>query len=178
MKLKITLSQLLMLLLLVGIMSFSHAQKSISKVSGDLLTVGDKPSIQSKAAPNARIAGKQDLSALDQIQIFDGHIVIEAIAKSDPSTLLDELKTIGLQKGSYFGGMVSGLFPIDKIADLESMNALQFVRPAYKPMSNTGSVTSQGDFAQLSDVARTSFGVDGSGMRVGVLSDSWDNLGG
>ena len=45
-------------------------------------------------------------------------------------------------------------------------------------MTRTGSVTSQGDVAQLSDVGRTSFGVDGSGIRVGVLSDSWDTQGG
>lgn len=178
MKLKLSLIQSFMLPLLLGIASFAHAQKSINKVSGDLLIAGDKPSIQSKAAPNARIGTKQELTAVDNLQIFDGHIVIEAIAKSDPSSLLAELEAMGLMKGSYFGGMVSGLFPIDKIAELDGVNTLRYVRPAYKPNTNTGSVTSQGDGAQLSDVGRSSFGVDGSGIRVGILSDSWDNLGG
>lgn len=41
-----------------------------------------------------------------------------------------------------------------------------------------GSVTSEGDTQLKADQARTTFGVDGTGVRVGVLSDSYDNLGG
>jgi hypothetical protein len=177
MKLKLTLIKSVMVLMLFGVTTIGHAQKSISKVSADLLTAGANPSEQSKSSTNARVAGTQDLTAIDNLQIFDGHVVIEAIAKTDPSSLLAELKAMGLKKGSYFGGMVSGLFPIDKIAGLEGVNALRHVRPAYKPSTSAGSVTSQGDVTQLSDVGRSSYGVDGSGFRVGVISDSWDNLG-
>ncbi|WRH67206.1 MAG: hypothetical protein RSE13_01765 [Planktothrix sp. GU0601_MAG3] len=47
-----------------------------------------------------------------------------------------------------------------------------------EPITNVGSVTSQGDQAQLSDIARTTYGVNGAGITVGVLSDSYNNLGG
>lgn len=178
MKLKITLFQSLLMFMLIGIMTFGHAQKSTGKVSGDLLSVESEALIKRKAGSKDRLSRKKGLTAIDNMQIFDGLVVIEAIAKTDPSSLLTELEALGLQKGSYFGGMVSGLFPIDKIEGLESVNALRFVRPAYKPANRVGSVTSQGDVAQLSDVARASYGIDGSGFRVGILSDSWDNLGG
>jgi hypothetical protein len=42
--------------------------------------------------------------------------------------------------------------------------------------TRAGAVTSQGDIAQYSDVARTTNGIDGSGITVGVLSDSYNNL--
>jgi hypothetical protein len=173
-----------MALLLVGVASFSHAQKSTGKVSADLLGFGNEQTNEKKDADPDNSAARvteaedYDLKAIDKLQVFDGHIVIEAIAVTDPSALLAELKAIGLKKGSHFGGMVSGLLPVDNIASLEGIEALRYVRPSYKPLARAGSVNSQGDLAQLSDVARTSFGVDGSGFRVGILSDSWDNLGG
>jgi len=54
---------------------------------------------------------------------------------------------------------------------------LQFARPAYAT-TNVGRVTSQGDQAMRADVARARFVVDGTGVTVGVLSDSFNCLGG
>ena len=51
------------------------------------------------------------------------------------------------------------------------------MQPAYF-VTNVGDTTSQGDVAMRSDIARTTFGVDGSGVTVGVLSDSFDSQGG
>jgi hypothetical protein len=182
MNLKLTLKRLLVLLLIAGITSHSYAQKKPSKLSPDLIELQKNQSADQQQAESAnsaaRTAASEGLKAMNNLQIFDEHVVIEAIATTDPSVLLVELEVNGLQKGSYFGGLVSGLFPINKISTLEGISALKYARPAYKPMTNIGSVTSQGDLSQLSDVSRASFGVDGSGFRVGVLSDSWDNLGG
>ncbi|NIS34836.1 MAG: hypothetical protein GWO04_35040, partial [Actinobacteria bacterium] len=44
-------------------------------------------------------------------------------------------------------------------------------------MQDTGLVTSQGDAATGADVARSA-GVDGTGVIVGAVSDSYDCLGG
>ncbi|MBS0321919.1 MAG: S8 family serine peptidase [Proteobacteria bacterium] len=46
------------------------------------------------------------------------------------------------------------------------------------PVVNSGSVNSQGDYAHRAQNARAAFGVDGTGIRIGVLSDSFNNLGG
>ena len=45
-------------------------------------------------------------------------------------------------------------------------------------MTPVGSVHSQGDAAMGADKARTLFEVDGTGVTVGVVSDSYDCLGG
>ncbi|MDH4058825.1 MAG: hypothetical protein OEU76_08665, partial [Cyclobacteriaceae bacterium] len=66
------------------------------------------------------------------------------------------------------------LFPIDKVSELNSNADIRFVRPVYKPLTNSGVVTSLGDVAQRSDNARQAFGVTGNGITVGVLSDSYN----
>ena len=43
---------------------------------------------------------------------------------------------------------------------------------------NSGSVNSQGDVAHRANNARAAFGVNGAGIKIGVLSDSFNNLGG
>lgn len=62
---------------------------------------------------------------------------------------------------------------------LEAIATLPFVRwigpPAYGTL-NTGSVTSEGDTAMRAALARSQLGVDGRGVRVGVISDSLEDL--
>jgi subtilisin family serine protease len=50
---------------------------------------------------------------------------------------------------------------------------LKFLRPTLA-MTRVGSVTTQGDRSVRADVARRESGVNGRGVRVGVLSDSYD----
>jgi subtilisin-like proprotein convertase family protein len=47
---------------------------------------------------------------------------------------------------------------------------------AQDPITNAGSVTSQGDGAHNAAAARNFFGVNGTGVKIGVLSDSVDSL--
>jgi Subtilase family/PKD domain len=58
---------------------------------------------------------------------------------------------------------------------METMAVLPFVRyiglPAYS-VRRTGSVTSEGDRVMRADLARTTLGVTGKGVKVGIISDS------
>jgi hypothetical protein len=61
---------------------------------------------------------------------------------------------------------------------LDTVAALPFVRWIGPPATSTlrvGSVTSKGDTALRADEARAMFGIDGSGVRVGIISDSLIN---
>ena len=106
-------------------------------------------------------------------RISGDRIVIDAVASGEAAALLADLTALGLTGGSSFGRVVSGRLPIGAIADMAALGSLQFAR-ASAATTNVGSVTSQGDKAMRSDVARTTFSVDGSGQVVGVLSDSYD----
>ncbi|HHQ13984.1 MAG TPA: hypothetical protein ENK16_03055, partial [Chromatiales bacterium] len=104
-------------------------------------------------------------------------VVIDAVADSDPVQLRDALVALGLRSPSVRGRYVSGLLPIAAIDAAARLASLRLMRPAYAQTS-TGIVTSQGDTAIAADLARTSFGVTGTGITVGTLSDSYDCLGG
>ena len=105
-----------------------------------------------------------------------GYVTIDTAAAGDPETLAADLDALGLQGQAVFGRMVSGLMPISAIPALETLDSLEFARPAYA-MALAGAVTSQGDPAIRADIARNT-GVDGTGVKVGVLSFDFNCLGG
>lgn len=73
---------------------------------------------------------------------------------------------------------LSGYFPAEKLMSLDSLltdagvggHFIQANEGGFA--TGVGATTSQGDAAQLSDDARTNHSVDGSGITVGVISDS------
>ena len=73
--------------------------------------------------------------------------------------------------------LVNGTLPILNLLSLNSLpNLLVSARPIYAPLRNAGLITSQGDTALRSFRARDVFGVDGTGVKVGVLSDSYNTI--
>jgi hypothetical protein len=111
------------------------------------------------------------------MRIYNGHVVIDAIASNSTDALYDDLLGLGLQNGSKYGSFVSGLLPIDAISSMDSLSSLKFARPV-QFLPNVGITTSQADPSMRADVARSTFGVDGTGVTVGALSDSYNNLNG
>jgi hypothetical protein len=102
-------------------------------------------------------------------------VVIDAVAADDPEALSASLEALGAEVTAVAGRIVSARLPLGEIPELDYLDALKFARPAVAA-SRIGAVTSQGDVAQASDLARSSAGVDGSGSVVGVLSDSFNCL--
>jgi hypothetical protein len=75
--------------------------------------------------------------------------------------------------------LINGTFPILNLLSLNQLpNLLVSARPIYSPINNAGLITSQGDTALRSFRARGVFGVDGTGIKVGVLSDSYNTIAG
>ena len=110
--------------------------------------------------------------------LYQEKVVIEAVAEQNTEALRTTLEQLGLERSAAFGRMVSGLFPISRIDELEAVTSLRFARPSYRPVTKVGAVTSQGDAAQGTDLARNVCNLDGSGTTVGIMSDSYDALGG
>lgn len=73
--------------------------------------------------------------------------------------------------------LINGTLPIMNLLSLNGLpNLLVSARPIYAPLRNAGLITSQGDSALRSFRARDVFRVDGSGVKVGVLSDSYNTI--
>lgn len=64
---------------------------------------------------------------------------------------------------------------LDRVAAVPEVRT---VHPNYRPLVHVGSVTSQADTAIRAAEARATFDVDGTGVPVGVLSDSFNSSGG
>ena len=77
--------------------------------------------------------------------------------------------------------IITGFFPINNILSLNAYPTIDYVRPYFPPQSNfniNGATFSLGDRAMLSDSARLVFNVQGDGVKVGVISDSYNRQGG
>jgi uncharacterized repeat protein (TIGR01451 family) len=109
----------------------------------------------------------------DFLRVREGRVWVEIIASDNPAALLADLETVGMEQGSWVNYLIGGWLPIKALPHVGALTDVQFVRPAYAT-SNVGLVTSQADSAMRVEQARSSFGVDGSGITVGTLSDSYD----
>lgn len=98
---------------------------------------------------------------------------IDAVASHDADRLLSQLQALGLHEGRAFGRMVSGRLPLAQITAASSLGELHHIY-LHQSNSRTGAVTSQGVQSMQVVAGRANFGVDGSGITVGVISDSYD----
>lgn len=147
-----------------------------AKITVDLLLAQ-----RNNGATSAPAASSQDgLQRVMPYRIKDGRVAIEAVATEgqDGNALLQQLQGLGLTDGVAYQQLIFGYLPLDKIDDLKDVPTLKFAHPSYKPNLKAGLVTSQGDKAMRSDVARQTYGVTGAGVKVGVISDSYNALGG
>ena len=69
---------------------------------------------------------------------------------------------------------IRALLPLDQTEVLAGRADVRFIKPAVAALTRTGSVDSQGDTTHRAAQARAAFYADGSGVKVGVLSDSVD----
>ncbi|MGH7264605.1 MAG: S8 family peptidase [Candidatus Rokuibacteriota bacterium] len=159
---------LAILLCVVGAPAATVVVKPATKVSQDLQQLHAE-----HAAAVAAGASFQATNAL--IPVAGGRVTINAIAAGDTAALEAALRALGAQGIASAGRIVSAQLPIAAIPALDGLASLNFARPAYA-VTSLGAVTSQGDAAMRAGVARSTFGVNGAGVTVGVLSDSFGCL--
>ncbi|MDP9008396.1 MAG: S8 family serine peptidase [Pseudomonadota bacterium] len=100
-------------------------------------------------------------------------VLIDAVTKGDPQKLKAALVGLGLQRASQYSNDVGGWLPVDQLDAATTLTELHAIRAAM-PRTRSGAVTSQGDYAQNSDLVRSQNALTGAGITVGVLSDSYD----
>jgi hypothetical protein len=122
----------------------------------------------------------QDLHALNPAARFSQPansssplVLIDAITKGDPQKLKAALVGLGLQRASQYSNDVGGWLPVDQLDAATALTEVHAIRAAMM-RTKSGAVTSQGDYAQNSDLVRSQNSLSGAGITVGVLSDSYD----
>ena len=112
------------------------------------------------------------LAKVPPLKVEDGYVRISAYG-DDVSALKTQLVGQGMLDARLHDHAVTGRVPVVALSDIAGMSGLKFVKPALVA-TRVGLTTTQGDRSMRSDLARSQFGVDGTGVRVGVLSDSFD----
>ncbi|MDQ5767150.1 S8 family serine peptidase [Thiothrix subterranea] len=156
-----------------------QSPRSPSKLQGgldQLAASSNARTTRSLAAPNALISPLLPPTV-------NGYVVIDAIATDGNTTALaQKLTSLGMNNVATFGRVVSGRFPVNKLTEMENVTELRFARSALLSTNHwnetSGKVKSQGDQAIQADKARRSLDVSGKTVPVGVLSDSYNCLGG
>ena len=98
-----------------------------------------------------------------------GRVLVD-IKADVTDALLQYIKTLGgnvVNDFPQYQAIRAGV-PLRNIEDLAARTEVKFVEPAVRAMNNT--VDSEGDYTHQADTTRTTFGVNGTGVKVGVLS--------
>jgi uncharacterized repeat protein (TIGR03803 family) len=104
-----------------------------------------------------------------------GRILVD-IKANVTDALLQYIGTLGGKVINNFPQYqaIRASIPLTNIEVLAARSEIKFIEPAVRAMVNN--VDSQGDSTHQANIARTMFGVNGSGVKVGVLSTSVDYL--
>lgn len=89
--------------------------------------------------------------------------------------LLARMATAGMEVESAHPehGRIYGVASPAVVTAMATWPEVATIHPSYPPVASVGSTTSQADASIRADLARQTFSVDGSGVRVGILSDSY-----
>ena len=113
------------------------------------------------------------------LQFIGDRLAIRAVAEGDDAEgFRRDLIALGATVSASYGRAFSAQVPVARLGDLAGLPGLRFARPSLRPTFLAGSVDNQAVVALKSDLASARFGVDGSGVTIGVLSDSFNFLGG
>ena len=114
------------------------------------------------------------------VTVKDGLALIQAVSTTVSGDKLGEaLTAIGAKVLGAFGPGVSAWFPLERIPALGDLANLTFASPVLDfAISAAGSVVTQGDGVMHMDQVRSIFGLDGTGQKIGVISDSYNRLSG
>ncbi|HEY0782126.1 MAG TPA: S8 family serine peptidase, partial [Thermoanaerobaculia bacterium] len=73
-------------------------------------------------------------------------------------------------------GTVRATLPLAVLERAAALAGVRQIRPAGRPLFSTGPTVSEGDHAHAADLVRTGGGPDGSGVKIGLISDGVDAL--
>jgi len=92
----------------------------------------------------------------------------------------EQLKSIALQHGAILGAtnaefkIVQAWVPFDKLEAIATHAEIGSIQPVLRPITNVGSVVSQGRDKSRANTIHTRYNIRGAGVKVGVLSDGCD----
>jgi hypothetical protein len=113
-------------------------------------------------------------SRIPALRVDGGMIGVDLYA-NDAASLRRSLEQLGARNLKTHGPLVSAQVPVSALGQLAALPTLRFAMPALAKVrvASQGGVVSQGDVSLGSNSVRATTGLDGTGVTVGVMSDSY-----
>lgn len=106
------------------------------------------------------------------LAVREGVVNVEVIAQpAEGARMETALRARGMTQTVRHGRLVTGWLPVEAILDVARLDAVHSLYPVLTA-TNVGSVTSRGVIIMETDELRTDLGTDGTGVTVGVMSNS------
>ena len=111
------------------------------------------------------------------VRVAKGLVLVDAVASGDGAALLADLQLLGLRDGSRYGQVVSGWIPLGRMDAVVALSSLRSVSASLAPERNAatyGLVADRSGAIAMSADGLAQNGLTGTGVTVGVLSDTYD----
>ena len=127
-----------------------------------------------RAAVGKGIAAKAFKTTNPMVRVSKGSVGIDAYA-TDAAALTKSLRALGATKIKARGPLVSAQVPVKALGQIAALSSLRSARPVLATTNALpAKAVSQGDLSLNGPAARLAAGVDGTGLTVGTLSDSFN----
>ncbi|MDK2971566.1 MAG: hypothetical protein PWP23_1321 [Candidatus Sumerlaeota bacterium] len=152
---------------------YADGDANFAKVSSALLQA--RHAAKTKSAAPASVALLAEKAKRNgQYQLDVAVTDIEKVSAAAAKAGLDVVSSFDMYGSRSITVRTADLTKIDAIVDMPEVRKI-----AFEPLAttNVGSVPGQADIALTADLARSTHSVDGTGVRIGVLSDTFNRVG-
>ena len=180
MSLRKGLSAALLLPLLIGGTHLAAAQTTTPEAEL-LATVKNsplsklQPVLANLADEYQKSANKSTFKSSNPVLRVSGNKVGLDLYANDAVSLKQNLAKLGATHIKSRGPLISAQVPVASLAKVAALTSLKFASPvlAMTSVASQGSVVSQGDRSLNTDTVRAATGLDGTGVTIGLMSDSF-----
>jgi hypothetical protein len=155
----------------------SHAaQKKVQKLSQPIRSLLFEIDARGITRDNARARNASTLSSPRVRVDEDGrvHVYIHLASYAQAALATLRGKEVDIEIADEVFAIVQGWAPFDRLEEIAALSFVRRVTPPSYGFPQTGSVETEGDGIVRADELRR-LGVDGSGVRIGVISDGANN---
>lgn len=152
-------------------------EKKDSKISSRIMLTVTKMKSLGMTKENASALHALSLSnplvKVDESGNIQAYIYVQDTNKES----ISEIESIGvkIEIVSTKYNIIQGWIPFDKVEEVANLSFVKKITPPSYGRPRTGSVNSEGDAVIQSNIVRSDLGFDGSGVKVGVISDGVDH---
>jgi hypothetical protein len=145
----------------------AQGESKISSRLLDLMRYVDEQAARGTTASEIPLPSNVAIDAAGRVRVV---IAVAAVSGEN----LEALRSLGAEVETHDAGsgLVQARVPLDRVRAAAGLPFVRTIRlPSYGQPNAQGSVATEGEAVVKADAARQAFGVTGSGIRVGVISD-------